>query len=203
MDQKNAPQMLLVCCEGRTEEQYFLILQDIFRINAISIQIIPNIGQQHEKLVDSAITRRLETMSDAGIFESEDDIELWIVCDRDRYQGRFTKLSDYAKNKNVNVAFSSPQFENYILQHFGGPNKSIQKGKALEDGITKAMLKYGLTSIYTKGDLEWLRDIVDQKHSVIATAIKNANIFSTHTKEPFFTVQHLADRLLSYSESDL
>lgn len=53
---------------------------------------------------------------------------------------------------------------------------------------------------YIKGDLEWLRDIIDKKPSIVRAAMNHADAFSNHTRKPFFTVQKLVERLLQFSE---
>jgi len=197
---RKEPQLILICCEGKTEEQYFLMLRDIFRISGgIKIQTVSNLGQ-HKTLVDASAARRDEIFTEAGIFEAEDDIEVWAVCDRDSYSDSYTKLRKYADSKSVNLAFSDPQFENYLLQHFEGPNKSKNKGRELEQELASTMLEARLGQAYLKGDLEWLRNMVDAKRSVVAHAAKNSNQFTTHTKQPFFTVQNLVTRLLSLTD---
>lgn len=193
------PQLLLICCEGRTEERYFSMLREVFRVSGIDIQIIPCGGQQHRILVDLAIEKRRKIFTSMGIFDSEDDIETWVVCDRDGYVKSFTKLREYGEKCKVSIVFSDPQFENYILQHFGSPNSSRSKGSMLERELTIAMLGYGMGA-YIKGDLEWLRDIIDKKPSIVRAAMNHADVFSNHTRKPFFTVQKLVERLLQFSE---
>lgn len=200
---KAEPQLLLICCEGGTEERYFSILREVFRIGgAVDIQIISSDGLQHKTLVDLAAEKKQGIFAETGIFDSEDDIEVWVVCDRDSYSDSFTKLREYSESQGVNIAFSDPQFESYLLQHFGSPNSSKNKGTMLERELTAAILASGATAGYTKGDLEWLREMIDRKFSVATAAIVHADTFSNHTKKPFFTIQRLAERLLQFSESN-
>lgn len=201
MDQ-NA-QLLLICCEGRTEAEYFRILKEVFRVDqAINIQIFPCNGRQHYALVDSAALKRSQILqgADNGVFQSEDEIETWIVCDRDSYRGSYTKLERYGEDKNVKVAFSDPQFEGYLLQHFGSPNRCSERGAALERKLTSTMIGGGLCEGYTKGNLEWMRVMIDHNFSIAKNAIRNADNFSNHTTKPFFTVQRLAERLLGFAD---
>lgn len=196
------PQLLLICCEGRTEGRYFSILREVFRIDGgVDIQIISGDGQQHKTLVDLAVEKRQIVFAETDVFDSREDIEVWVVCDRDSYSDSFTKLREYSESQGVNIAFSDPQFENYLLQHFGSPNSSKNKGAVLERELTAAILASGMTAGYTKGDLEWLREMIDERFSVATAAIAHADTFSNHTKKPFFTIQRLAERLLQFSES--
>lgn len=200
---KAEPQLLLICCEGRTEERYFSILREVFRIDGgVDIQIISGDGQQHKTLVDLAVEKRQSVFAETGVFDSKDDIEVWVACDRDSYSDSFTKLRKYSESQGINIAFSDPQFENYLLQHFGSPNNSKSRGAVLERELTAAILASGTTAGYTKGDLEWLREMIDKRFSVATVAITHADIFSNHTKKPFFTVQRLTERLLQFSESN-
>lgn len=44
------PQLLLICCEGKTEERYFSMLREVFRVSGIDVQIIPCVGNSIEFL---------------------------------------------------------------------------------------------------------------------------------------------------------
>lgn len=187
------PRFLLIYCEGRTEEQYFVALRDVLRIGGVQINIVSN-SEQHEALIDACKEEksRLEA-------EIDEEVEAWSVCDRDDYSKSFTKLNDYAKQNEIQLAFSDPQFENYILQHFGGPSKSRSRGEDVEKEVSVAMLAANLGTVYSKGDLGWLCDIINKNPNIVEVAIKNANIYSNHTMKPFFTVQKLASRLFGLS----
>lgn len=62
------PQLLLICCEGKTEERYFSMLREVFRVSGIDIQIIPCGGQQHRILVDLAIEKKDERFLRAWVY---------------------------------------------------------------------------------------------------------------------------------------
>lgn len=195
-----SPDLILVCCEGNTEVEYFSILKKRFRLPTY-IKIIPDPDDdyrrlgQHEHLVDVSSTKREEYAKEFSI--PIGNIEVWAVCDRDNYKDSYTKLKQYADDKNILLAFSDPQFENYLLQHFT-INKSTNKKAALEYELTKHILAQKPSyAPYRKGNLGWLDEMIDEKHAIVEMAIKNANNFSNHTKQPFFTVQKLTDRLMS------
>ena len=123
-------------------------------------------------------------------------IEVWAVCDRDNYKDSFTKLKKNAMEKDVLLAFSDPQFESYLLQHFS-LNKSVNKKVALETELSNYILsKKPQYAPYRKGNLDWLDEMIDEKHAIVNMAVKNANVFSNHTKQPFFTVQNLIIKLM-------
>lgn len=196
----NRPELILVCCEGNTEVSYFNILKRRFRLPTY-VKILPDpdfdyhrLGQ-HERLIDGAVEKK-------GRYSREFDIpleavELWAVCDRDNYRKSYTVLNNYAVENEVNLAFSDPQFENFLLQHFS-PNKFAGKSNSLMLELSRriAMADCGF-AMYHKGNLDWLDSMIEKKHEIIKEAVKNAEIFSNHTKQPFFTVQKLVNRLLT------
>lgn len=193
------PELILICCEGNTEAVYFSILKKRFRLPTF-IKVIPDSDTeycrlgQHEHLIDMANKKRMEYADEFSI--QPEHIEVWAVCDRDNYKDSFTHLQSYATNQNVHLAFSDPQFENFLLQHFS-LNKSASKKAALEKELSEYIISVKPQyAPYCKGNLDWLDEMVDEKHSIIDTAIKNANTFSNHTKQPFFTIQKLIKRLL-------
>ncbi len=194
------PELILICCEGNTEAAYFSILKKRFRLPTF-IKVIPDSDTeycrlgQHEHLIDMSNKKRMEYADEFSIQPKH--IEVWAVCDRDNYKDSFTKLDNYATSQDVLLAFSDPQFENYLLQHFS-LNKSTNKKAALETELSNLILSAKPQyAPYCKGNLDWLDEMLDEKHSIVNIAVKNANVFSNHTKQPFFTVQKLVERLLS------
>lgn len=146
---------ILIYCEGDTECEYFNILKEIFRVPYIQIESI-DCRQQHESLMDSA-------KDSAGLFCEDNDIdmsavEIWAVCDRDDYRYQYSKLENYANNKGVHLAFSDPQFENFLLQHFSQSN-NVDHGSAVELAVTSMMNAEGINERYVKSDLTWLASI--------------------------------------------
>ncbi|MDR1495984.1 MAG: RloB family protein [Clostridiales Family XIII bacterium] len=190
------PQIILICCEGKvTEKLYFEIIQNTFRVANISIHIFPKAGQ-HYHLIDKSFDTKREFAEEFG-FEL-DDIEVWAVCDRDNLKDSFTKLKDYAEQHGVDLAFSDPQFENYLLQHFGSPNNCHKRGFELEQELTATLLNHGVGVAYDKSNLRWLAVMIDQKPRLVEEAIRHADAYSVHSKQPFFTIQRLIERILSF-----
>lgn len=111
------PRALLVCCEGKTEEQYFDILLDFHRPPAyVEVEVYGQKGQ-HIALIDNTIAEREELCTGEDGFV-EDEIECWAVCDEDKMPCSYTDLRKYADKHCVNLAFSAPQFEMYLLATF-------------------------------------------------------------------------------------
>ena len=190
------PQIILICCEGEnTEKLYFEIIQRVFRVTNISIKTITRAGQ-HYSLIDECVKKRQELVSNEGF--AEGDIEVWAVCDRDDFSDSFTKLQSYADESGVKLAFSDPQFENYILQHFGSPNSSKNRGGNVEKELAGILLSERLGTSYNKSDLTWLENMIDMRPRTVNEAIKHADTYSNHTKQPFFTIQRLIKRIVSF-----
>jgi hypothetical protein len=86
-----------------------------------------------------------------------------------------------------------------LLQHFGSPNSSRKKGVEAERELTSALYNHGIKAAYDKSDLKWLASMIDKKPRLIGEAVRHADTYSVHSKQPFFTVQRLTERLLSFS----
>lgn len=196
---RNNPDLIMIVCEGKTEVLYFNILKRRFRIPTY-VKILPEMKKeeyrslgQHEKLIIKAVEKREEYNKELG---GDAIIEVWAVCDRDEYDGSFTKLRDFSVERGVHLAFSDPQFENFLLQHFS-QNKSKEKKRKVERELSEEILRvepwFGL---YNKADLGWLDEMIDKKHAVVDFAIRNADVFSKHNRQPFFTIQKLVKRLI-------
>lgn len=186
---------LLICCEGKTEKLYFdMLATRIYRIpRYIEIEVIGEKGQ-HKALVDRTIEIRRRMAAKGGI--EEGDIECWAVCDDDGMPFAYSELLRYAEDRTVHLAFSRPQFESYLLQHFE-PSKAV-KERALFDALSRHKLNAGDSEPYgenTKADLSWLERTLFDKPKLIDIAITNANQRAIQSSSPFLTVQKLTERL--------
>ena len=185
----NRPLLILILCEGLTEKLYFKTIIDNIKINAVETKILKNKGQ-HKSLIKKCIKEREKCVEELG-----GDIEVWAICDHDNMKIGYQELLRYAQENGINLAFSCPQFETYLLQHFGY-QKNRKSKKELEDDLNNCVLsRYGMN--YSKSDLEWLDKMVDETPYKINEAIENADKFNTHTNKPFLTVQKLTERLIS------
>lgn len=109
--------VMLICCEGKTEELYFKILRDrVYRIPGYIKIAIQGEKGQHKALVGRVVEARKELAESEQI--GADEIECWAVCDDDGMKMQYGTLEAYAEKRGVHVAFSRPQFESYLLQHF-------------------------------------------------------------------------------------
>lgn len=187
------PQAFLICCEGKTEKEYF----DILRLRVLRIPMYVRIrieGEkgQHRSLIDCTSKLRKSIAMNEEI--AEEDIECWAVCDDDKMAISFAELSRYAEGKNVNIAFSRPQFESYLIQHFEQSKETDQE--ALYSALGNHMRALGYEGDYDKADLSWLEKTLIDKPKLLDAAIINANQRTTQSSSPFLTVQHLVERLM-------
>lgn len=189
------PSKILILCEGVTEQLYFEILQKrVFRIPGyIEINIEGKKGQ-HKVLIDHVVERRLELInSNEDLFE--DNIECWAVCDDDKMTISYTELVKYAGEHSVNLAFSRPQFEAYLLQHFEQSKET--NPQLLYKALEAYKNEYGYEGKYDKADLDWLEQTMIDNPNTVETAITNANLRSRQSAPLFLTVQELTKRLMN------
>ena len=194
---KNRPRVILICCEGATEKAYFEIISKHYRITSARINIVGEGGSQHKALIDRTVEERTKLADELDL--ETDDILSWAVCDDDGMTIPYPELQNYARAHDVELAFSSPQFEAFLLQHFE------QSGEIGQDALLKKLSEYKNScgnpvaiNKTTKADLGWLRQAIFEKPKLIETAIINANQRTHHQKgKPFFTVQMLVEYLKS------
>lgn len=195
---RRLPRILLVYCEGKTEKNYFDILFDFYRMPGyVDVEVYGQKGQ-HLTLIDNVVAKRDLLCQEAGL--AEEEIECWAVCDEDRMPCTYTELMGYAESVNVHLAFSAPQFEMYLLQHFeqsGDSDKTVVFQK-----LSIYRKRYGCSDEYgegTKADLSWMRDAIDRQPKIVKTAVINSDLRNRSTKHPFLTVQELTKRILDLS----
>lgn len=117
---------MLILCEGVTEKIYFDSVVRNKRIaKVLLVEIIERQGQ-HETLIRKCIRRRKSLAEDLKI--DEQDIEVWAVCDQDNLKDGYQKLLNYANKNRVMLAFSNPQFETYLIQHFEYKKNTAKRG---------------------------------------------------------------------------
>lgn len=189
------PQFILIYCEGKTEKLYFEIVKKRRRVSSVNIEIFSEKGQrQHYNLVDKCANEKNGLISSGDFVE--DEVEVWAVCDRDAFGDSFTKLKKYADQRGVMLAFSDPQFEIYLIQHFRADNTRL-KGKPLENKLSDILKKEGYQP-YKKTNLKDLDDWIKKYPKKLEFAISNSDCFKKHTKKPFLTVQHLTRKILEF-----
>ena len=192
---REVPRVFLVYCEGKTEEEYFNALLDFYRLPAyVAVEVY---GQkvQHIALIDNTVAKREDICSSDEFAESE--VECWAVCDEDKMPCSYSELLKYADERGVHLAFSAPQFEMYLLQHFEQSGESDKD--AVFQRLTEYREKFGGEGDYdddTKSDLAWMHEAIDRQPKIVKTAIVNSELRNRTTKRPFLTVQELTRRIL-------
>ena len=97
-----------IFCEGKSEKQYLTMLKQKYRSTNVKIEIV-DAGLSGKKLVEKAIKSRKHKKFDA----------VYVVFDRDDHKKEELRAcSKLAKTNNVNIIFSSIDFEIWILMHF-------------------------------------------------------------------------------------
>lgn len=193
----DAPRLVLICCEGKTEQKYFEIIADVFRgPYQMNVEIFGDEGQ-HRALIDHAVQKRTEKIKEHDL--ENDEVVAWAVCDCDGMDITYNKLNQYAEEHGVHLAFSHPQFEAYLVQHFSQSKEYSQQ--TLYSILSAQRKQYGYTGNYndgTKADLLWLDKAIRDKPSIVDVAIVNSNQRTSQTRKPFLTVQKLTEYLKSF-----
>ena len=186
------PRALLILCEGTTERLYFESVIQHRRVSRVlDVQVFGKQGQ-HKALIKKCSSLRKATAKELKL--SEDEIEVWAVCDRDVIKITYRVLQTFANAKNVKLAFSDPQFETYLIQHF-----EFKKTKNKRATLITELEAY-LSDKYDKGDLSWIDKLIDEDPARLDFAITNADKLKNHAKPPFLTVQKLTKRLLEFAK---
>lgn len=182
---------LLILCEGTTEQLYFESVIRHKRITGVlDIQVFGKQGQ-HKSLIKKCASLRKTKAEELEL--SEEEIEVWAVCDKDAMKIRYQELLAYAKVRDVKLAFSNPQFETYLIQHF-----ELKKTKNKRFDLELELGTY-LDGGYVKNDLTWFDRMIDEDPAKLDFAIANADRLNSHAKSPFLTVQNLTRRLLEFA----
>ena len=185
------PRAILILCEGTTEKIYFdSVIRNKRVAKVLSVEVLGRQGQ-HKALVKRCVERRRTLAKELEI--GEEDIETWAVCDQDNLKIGYQKLLRYANKYCVMLAFSNPQFETYLVQHF-----EYKRITAKRECLEKALSEY-LGIEYDKTDLNWFDKMIDEEPAKIKQAIANSDKLNNHSKPPFLTVQKLTARLLELS----
>ncbi|HIW77155.1 MULTISPECIES: RloB family protein [Gordonibacter] len=186
--------VILICCEGKTEKEYFEILRRSYRIPGyVGIHILGEKGQ-HKALIDRTLEERDILVQELGI--NADDIECWSVCDDDRMTCSYAELLNYAESHKVKLAFTRPQFEAFLVQHF--EQTGIWKKEDLYSKLAAYRKEMGFDAVYddsAKSDLRWMEKAIDEKPKRVDTAVVNANLRLKQSDRCFMTVQQLVERL--------
>ena len=190
-----ATRLLLIMCEGKTEKEYFEILQRAFRLPVYIDSMIFGEKGQHKPLINKTVQKRSEIAEELDL--DEDEIEAWAVCDDDRMTCSYQEFLNYAEEHNVKLAFSKPQFECFLLQHF--EQSRDFKISVIFTKLGRYRCRYGEEPIYNneaKAHLDWMRRAIEDRPILVQTAIINSDLRNSPQERIFLTVQRLAERFL-------
>lgn len=188
---KTKKRFLLICCEGKTEKEYFAILRRLYRLPGARVVILGEKGQ-HKALVDRTVSERKLFCEKDNIDPS--DVECWAVCDDDGMSLSYAELLRYSEEHDVRLAFSRPQFEAFLLQHFEQSGEHDQK--RLYAKLGEYATQYcGITVEYEKSNLDWMADVLDTRPKLVRVAVTNADQRKKQSARVFLTVQDLVKRM--------
>lgn len=136
----------LILCEGETEENYFrgLVSQEQYRrkFSTISVEILKPKNHSPLGLVNEAKERVKQAKSNKNPYDF-----VWIIFDRDGH----AKLGDAFEiarefSPEINIAFTIPCFEFFVLLHFEKTAKPFTKC----DDVISHLKKQNYISNYEK-----------------------------------------------------
>jgi hypothetical protein len=185
---------ILICCEGKTEKYYFDSIARIFRVtSAHTVEIICEKGT-YKSLVDRTVEECAKFAGKRDLDPAE--ISCWAVCDDDNMPYPYHELMLYAEEHDVRLAFSRPQFEAYILQHFEQSKET--NPQRLYRKLNGYGARYGMVGKYEKrkADLSWLYDAIFDNPKLVEIAITNSNQREKQSDDLFLTVQYLTKYLV-------
>jgi hypothetical protein len=184
---------ILICCEGKTEKLYFDIIADVFRVHTVNTLEIVGEKGAYKVLIDKTNIERVELAECYDISPSE--IMCWAVCDDDNMPISYHELVKYAEAKDIQIAFSRPQFEAYLIQHFE-QSKDIDTHN-LYKKLTKYSEVYGQDVAYekNKAHLSWLTRAIYNNPHLVDVAITNSNQRVKQSEPLYLTVQNLTEYL--------
>lgn len=120
--------LIVIASEGRkTESIYFEALRDTAALSNVIIKVLRR-DDNH-----SAPNKVLAQLKDfKAQYSLEEDDELWMVIDRDKWADKM--LSDVARqcnqDKNLRIALSNPCFELWLLLHMEDVNSMSDEERA-------------------------------------------------------------------------
>lgn len=151
-----------------------------------------NVGQ-HKALVDCVLEERKALCEEYDL--DEDQVMCWAVCDDDNMPYPYSELAEYAHERGVQLAFSRPQFEAFLLQHF--EQASTVDQVELYEKLELHRQQYETGGKFEKGNIDWLEEAIYLNPNLVDVAITNSRQRNRQSKSPFLTVHELVDFLSS------
>jgi hypothetical protein len=122
---------MLLVCEGRiTEKEYFESLRHETRNPLLVVQVVGD-GESPKTVVEHAVRLQKDAARQAWAAKDENLLynEVWCVFDRDEHP-RIPEALQQAGDNGIQVAFSNPCFELWLLLHFQEQRKALSRAEA-------------------------------------------------------------------------
>lgn len=165
---KRSARLIVIAAEGReTEKIYFESLAQLFDNSSVHVEVLPRFDNNSSP--DVVFNQLLDFN---GKYEIDDDDELWIVIDKDRWNIKTIKdIARECNNKHCyHLALSNPAFELWLLLHKEDVallsediKEKILKNKREKKGQDPFMKRYlrSLLGSYSESQFEASSLIVD------------------------------------------
>lgn len=160
---KEYKKQIFIRCEGKKTEPNYL--------RRFSAKCGLDNKKVNVQIINTEYTSAVDLINEVLDDKAVENDELWVVYDKDGYN-KHADAYIKARDKGVNIAFSSISFEFWILLHFKDTTRCFAKSKEVEDLLKKE--KY--ISAYQKGDA----DIFDKIFGKTQIAITNAKKVRKH-----------------------
>ncbi|WP_417286729.1 RloB family protein [Corynebacterium variabile] len=184
--------IFIIVVEGETEKEYFS--SSVFKNS--KVKIIPELGKSSnpEGLI-SSINEKIEELKQDLTLQGGDPA--WLVLDDDnrpaKEREQLFKWKD--EHRSRNIAFTSPQFEYWLILHFADGNGICTKKECLDE-----IVKY--IPGYKKGKANQLPTTVPKIEDAIKRAEKRlpqpltTNSQIDNQPSSFTSVHHLTKQIL-------
>ena len=143
--------LIIIATEGsKTEKIYF----ESFRDTRVQVRVIPSVGG------NSSPQHILENLREfRSSHDLNDDDELWIVIDKDRWPERsLSEVAAACVNEKYNLSVSNPCFELWLLLHISENIPEPIDAKVLENELRSIIGSYNKSNI----DMEVFNSGIDR-----------------------------------------
>ncbi len=166
---RNFRKRLCIFCEGITEANYFRYLA---RRNGVFVYI-KSLGEGPKAIIKEILKKKSSSVNEFD--------EFWVVFDKDNVSyNNFNSAIFEANSHNINVAYSIPCFELWLLLHFKLVERNLSK-----NGVYK-MLDYEFNQFFGKRYEKNTPQIGELLFDKISIAIKNGTYLDNLWKDKKF-----------------
>lgn len=183
--QREPRKTVLIICEGRsTEPNYLHALRIEKKLSSANIKIVPgNICGSHPKNVVSYAKEERLNDAQEGVYYDK----VYCVFDRDEHT-KIHEAFDMARANKIEIAFSNPNFEMWLLLHYQEQTAPITRQQVIK------ALKNHLPA-YSKAAKNTYHIVLDRQPSAISRAhklrLRHRSNFENDLKNPSTSVDLL------------